>query len=72
MKERLLKVTFAHSYQIHGVASGQRYFDVLDIGRKWVRIRESAKAHKNAKRISRMNWDKIIKLSSFKIIEDNR
>ena len=72
MNNKLLKVVFAHSNQIKGVAGGNRYFDVLHIGRKWVRIRESAKSHKNAKRISRTNWNKITQLKDFEILEDNR
>ena len=72
MNNKLLKEVFAHSNQIKGVAGGNRYFDVLHIGRKWVRIRESAKSHKNAKRISRTNWNKITQLKDFEIIEDNR
>ena len=72
MTNRLLKVEFAHTHQVKGVAGGNRYFDVLHIGRKWVRIRESAKSHKNAKRISRTNWNKITQLKDFEIIEDNR
>ena len=72
MTDKLLKVVFAHTNQLKGVASGNRYFDVLHIGRKWVRIRESAKPNKNAKRISRANWDKITQLKDFEIIEDNR
>ena len=72
MTNRLLIVEFAHTHQVKGVAGGNRYFDVLHIGRKWVRIRESAKSHKNAKRISRTNWNKITQLKDFEIIEDNR
>ena len=72
MTNRLLKVEFAHTHQVKGVAGGNRYFDVLHIGRKWVRIRESAKSHKNAKRISRTNWNKITQLKDFEIIEHNR
>ncbi len=68
----LLKVVFAHSNQIKGVAGGNRYFDVLHIGRKWVRIRESAKRNKNAKRITKITWDRITQLKDFEIIEDNR
>lgn len=70
--ERLLHVNFAHSNEIRGVPSGNRYFDVLHIGTKWVRIRMSARQHKNAKRISRTAWDKITQLKDFKILEDNR
>ena len=72
MNNKLLKVVFAHTNQLKGVASGNRYFDVLHIGRKWVRIRESAKPNRNAKRISRANWDKITQLIDFEILEDNR
>ena len=72
MDKILLKVVFAHSNQIKGVAGGNRYFDVLHLGRKWVRIRESAKAHKNAKRITKATCDKITQLKDFKILEDNR
>ena len=70
--ERLLQVSFAHTNQIRGVAGGNRYFDVLHIGRKWVRIRETAKRHKNAKRITRITWDRITELKDFEIKEDNR
>ena len=72
MSEILLKVVFAHTNQIKGIAGGNRYFDVLHIGRKWVRIRQSAKAHKTAKRITKATWDKITQLRDFKILEDNR
>ena len=72
MSEILLKVVFAHTNQIKGIAGGNRYFDVLHIGRKWVRIRQSVRAHKNAKRITRATWDKITQLKDFKILEDNR
>ena len=68
----LLKVVFAHSNQIKGVAGGNRYFDVLHIGRKWVRIRESAKRNKHARRITKITWDRITQLKDFEIIEDNR
>ena len=72
MNKILLKVVFAHTNQIKGIAGGNRYFDVLHIGRKWVRIRQSVRAHKNAKRITRATWDKITQLKDFKILEDNR
>ena len=72
MNKILLKVEFAHFNQIKGIPGGNRRFDVLHIGRKWVRIRESAKSHKNAKRISRTNWNKITQLKDFEILEDNR
>ena len=72
MNKILLKVEFAHFNQIKGIPGGNRRFDVLHIGRKWVRIRESAKAHKNAKRITRATWNKIIQLKDFEIMEDNR
>jgi len=72
MNKILLKVVFAHTNQIKGIPGGNRYCDVLHIGRKWVRIRQSAKAHKNAKRITRATWDKITQLKDFEILEDNR
>ena len=72
MNKILLKVEFAHFNQIKGITGGNRRFDVLHIGRKWVRIRESAKSHKNAKRITKATWDKITQLKDFKILEDNR
>ena len=72
MNKILLKVEFAHFNQIKGIPGGNRRFDVLHIGRKWVRIRESAKSHKNAKRITTATWDKITQLKDFKILEDNR
>ena len=50
----------------HGV------FDVLHIGYKWVRLRLSAKPHKNAHKISIVTWNKIIKRKDFVILEDNR
>ena len=72
MNKIILKVVFAHTNQIKGIAGGNRYFDVLHIGRKWVRIRQSVRAHKHAKRITRATWDKITQLKDFKILEDNR
>jgi hypothetical protein len=70
--KRLLKVNFAHQNEIRGVPSGNRYFDVLHIGYKWVRLRLSAKPHKNAHKISIVTWNKIIKRKDFVILEDNR
>ena len=68
----LLKVNFAHGNEIRGVPSGNRYFDVLHIGYKWVRLRLSARPNKNAHKISKINWDKITKRKDFVIVEDNR
>jgi len=72
MDKILLKVNFAHENQIRGVPSGNRYFDILHIGRKWVRIRESSKSHKNAKRITRANWNKITEKKDYIVLEDNK
>ena len=68
----ILKIQFAHQNEIKSIPSGNRYFDVLHIGRKWVRLRLSAKSHKNAHKISKVIWDKIIKRKDFVILEDNR